>query len=110
MYGLSTPRNPKVFAWQLSMVDIFSQFQQINALPNGMVVMSRTCMGSSRRPQFKTHPSHIIECPDYYTNDEFDAVMWNYQGIQLCSPNVAPDDYLKVYAASARRPIYMQRL
>eukprot|EP01083_Nonionella_stella_P068553 182141_1 len=110
VYGLTTPRNPKVLAWQLSMVDIFSQFQQINALQNGMVIMSRTTMSKKRSPQFKTHPSHIIHCPDIYTNDEFDSMMWNYQGIKLCSPNIAPDDYKKVYAASAKRPIHVQRL
>ena len=110
VYGLTTPRNPKVFAWQLSMVDIFSQFQQINSLQNGMVIMSRTTMGRNRVPQFKTHPSHIIHCPDVYTNDEFDATMWNYQGIKLSSPNIAPDDYKKIYASSGKRPIYTQRI
>lgn len=110
VYGLSTPRNPKVFAWQLSMIDIFSQFQQINSLNNGMVIMSRTTMGRNRVNQFKTKPSHIIQCPEHYTNDEFDSIMWNYQGIKLCSPNIAPDDYKKIYAASAKRPIYAQRI
>ena len=110
VYGLTTPRNPKVFAWQLSMIDIMSQFQQVNALRNGIVVMSKTTMGKNRSAQFKTQPSHIIHCPDTYTNDEFDAVMWNYQGIRLCSSNIAPDDYKKVYASSAKRPIYAQRI
>merc|ERR1712032_1326447 len=70
----------------------------------------KTTMGKNRSAQFKTHPSHIIHCPDTYTNDEFDAVMWNYQGIKLCSSNIAPDDYKKVYASSAKRPIYAQRI
>eukprot|EP00485_Elphidium_margaritaceum_P017437 CAMPEP_0202728990 /NCGR_PEP_ID=MMETSP1385-20130828/185904_1 /ASSEMBLY_ACC=CAM_ASM_000861 /TAXON_ID=933848 /ORGANISM="Elphidium margaritaceum" /LENGTH=778 /DNA_ID=CAMNT_0049395243 /DNA_START=195 /DNA_END=2532 /DNA_ORIENTATION=+ len=110
MYGLSTPRTPKVFAWQLSMIDIFSQFQQRGALANGIVVMSKTTMGKHRTEQFKSTPSHTIVCPEHYNNDEFDCAMWNYQGVKLCSPNIAPDDYNKVYAASARNPIYAQRL
>lgn len=113
IFGLSTPRNGKVYAWQLSMIDIFSQFQEnnISLMSNGMSIMAKTTSGNCRSTgQFKTRPDYSIFCPHCYTPDEFDTMMIHYQALGLSSPKVAPDDYKKIEGASARNPLHMQRL
>merc|ERR1719433_806937 len=107
--GISTPRYPVVYGFQMHMVDIFSQFQRVDAMPRVISVMSTTSHVQSGRQNPTLQPNHVIAIPSLFEPAEFDAQMWSFQAMGLSSQKIARDDYLKIEGASGRMPRYVTR-
>jgi len=107
--GLCTPRYPVVYGFQLSMVDCFSQFQRINAMPRVTSVYCNTSHLRKGRASRERSPSDVILVPGVYEPQEFDCIVWAYQALGLSSKQVGRDDCLKIEGSSGRMPRYVQR-